>query len=70
MEQLEKLEDLKTVEEAVRYIGSSVSQWRARKRGDLDFYRLNGKIVYTDQMLKNYIEKQRCKEFAFLKAAA
>jgi len=56
---MENLE-FKTVEEvAQQYHMSEVSQWRYRKAGDLDYYRVAGKILYTPQQLFQFFETRR-----------
>ena len=37
---------------------SEISQWRARKAGELDFYRIGGKILYSESQLREFAERR------------
>lgn len=51
-------ENLITQEEFQRKTGKSRSwQWRARKSGELAYYSLNGRILYSEQQLQDFLKK-------------
>jgi hypothetical protein len=52
--------DLKTTREVAELFRmSEISQWRARRAGELDFYRIGGKIMYSEKMLIDYAERRK-----------
>ena len=36
---------------------SRTEQWRARKNGELGYYKINGRIRYSEQHIQNFLEK-------------
>jgi hypothetical protein len=53
------LEFKTTKEVAAQYHISEISQWRYRKSGELEHYRVAGKILYSQAQLLKFFEGRR-----------
>jgi hypothetical protein len=52
------LPKLYTDDEAAEYFGmSKVTLWRERSRGQINFRRCAGRLIYTQQDLEQYLER-------------
>lgn len=57
-----------TDKEAAKYLRvSQVTLWRERKKGRIDFRRVASKIVYLQEDLENYLDRNKREAFGVQK---